>query len=224
MNLYPVTVIDNFYENPDAIRKFALAQKYKFRHEEGDIGYVYPGCRTKDLYELDKNLQDKVLKKLISVFHIPEHDRMQWAVSSSFQIVSEKYKQGVIHVDTNTIFAGVLYLTPNAPLDSGTSIYRTNATFTQEKYQQAGLENDARFKAGEIVMDTSFHSMFDEVVKINNVYNTLILFEGDMFHAANSFFGTIPQDSRLAQVFFVNRIDANKADSFPINRIKAAKI
>ena len=224
MNLYPVTVISDFYDRPDEIRKYALAQKYKFRHEEGDIGYVYPGCRTKDLYELDSALQAKVLKKLISVFHIPEHDRMQWAVSSSFQIVSEKYKQGVIHVDTNTIFAGVLYLTPNAPLDSGTSIYRTNATFTQEKYQQAGLENDARFKAGEIVMDTSFHSMFDEVVKINNVYNTLILFEGDMFHAANSFFGTIPQDSRLAQVFFVNRIDANKADSFPINRIKAAKI
>lgn len=49
MNLYPVTVINNFYENPDAIRQFALAQQYKFRHEEGDIGYVYPGCRTKDL-------------------------------------------------------------------------------------------------------------------------------------------------------------------------------
>lgn len=25
MNSYPVTVIDNFYDNPDAIRKFALA-------------------------------------------------------------------------------------------------------------------------------------------------------------------------------------------------------
>jgi len=217
-------VIDNFYENPDAIRKFALAQTYKFRHEEGDIGYAYPGCRTKDLYELDSALQAKVLKKFISVFHIPEHDRMQWAVSSNFQIVSEQYKQGVIHVDTNTIFAGVLYLTPNAPLDSGTSIFRKNATFTQAKYDQASVENDERFKAGEIVMDTSFHSMFDEVVKINNVYNTLILFEGDIFHSANNFSGTTPEDSRLAQVFFVSRIDANKADSFPINRVKATKV
>jgi len=224
MNLYPVTVIDNFYENPDAIRKFALTQKYKFRHEEGNIGYVYPGCRTKDLYELDKSLQEKVLKKLISVFHISEHDRMQWVVSSSFQIVSEQYQHGVIHTDNNTIFAGVLYLTPNAPLDSGTSIFRKNATFTQEKYKRATEQNDVKFKAGELAMDTSFHSMFDEVVRINNVYNTLILFEGDVFHAANNFFGTTLQDSRLAQVFFVNRIDANKADSFPINRIKATKI
>jgi hypothetical protein len=224
MNLYPVTVINDFYENPDVIRKFALAQKYKYRHEETDIGYVYPGCRTKDLYELDKNLQEKILKKFVSIFHIPEHDRMQWAVSSSFQIVSEKYKQGVIHTDTNTIFAGVLYLTPNAPLDSGTSLFRKNSTFKQDKYQQASNENEIRFKSGEIVMDTEFHNMFDEIVRINNVYNTLILFEGGIFHAANNFFGSTSEDSRLAQVFFVNQIDANKANSFPINRIKAIKI
>jgi hypothetical protein len=225
MNLYPATIVDNFYDNPDAIRKFALAQQYKFRYEESDeLDYVYPGCRTKDLFELDRALQEKVLKKLISVFHIPEHDRMQWAISSSFQSVSEIYKQGVIHTDNNTIFAGVLYLTPDAPLNSGTSLFRKNDTFTQEKYKSACNQNDERFKAGEIIMDTSFHSMFDEVVRINNVYNTLILFEGDIFHAANNFFGTTLQDSRLVQVFFVNKIDANKANSFPLNRAKAIKI
>jgi len=224
MNLYPVTVVDNFYENPDAIRKFALAQQYKFRHEETGINYVYPGCRTKDLYDLDKALQEKVLKKLISVFHIHEHDHMRWAISSSFQSVSEIYKQGIIHTDNNTIFAGVLYLTPNAPLNAGTSLYRTNNSFSQEKYKQACDQNDARFIAGEIIMNTDFHSMFDEVVRINNVYNTLILFEGDIFHAANNFFGTTLEDSRLAQVFFVSKIDANKANSFPLNRIKAIKV
>ena len=224
MNLYPVTVIDNFYDNPDAIRKFALLQKYKFRHEETGIDYVYPGCRTKDLHELDSALQAKVLKKIISVFHIPEHDHMRWAISSSFQSVSEIYKQGVIHTDTNTIFAGVLYLSPNAPLNSGTSLYRKNATFNQEKYKRAHELNDERFKAGELVMDTEYHSMFDEVVRVNNVYNTLILFEGDIFHAANNFFGNTLEDSRLAQVFFINKIDANKANSFPLNRTKEIKI
>ncbi len=224
MNLYPVTIIDNFYDNPDAIRSFALAQEYKFCHEENNIDYVYPGCRTKDLYDLDQSLQTMVLKKLISVFHIPEYDRMQWSVSSSFQIVSAQYEQGVIHTDNNTIFAGVLYLTPNAPLDSGTSLFRKNATFSEERYQSAVDDNNARFKTGKISMDTGFHSMFDEVVRVNNVYNTLILFEGDTFHAANRFFGTTPQNSRLAQVFFVSKINANKADSFPNNRMKSTKI
>jgi len=31
MNLYPtVTIIENFYENPDEIRKFALKQKFSY--------------------------------------------------------------------------------------------------------------------------------------------------------------------------------------------------
>lgn len=149
---------------------------------------------------------------------------MRWAISSSFQSVSEVYKEGVIHTDNNTIFAGVLYLTPNAPLNSGTSLYRTNITFAQEKYNLASEQNDARFKSGELVMDIDFHSMFDEIVRINNVYNTLILFEGDVFHAANNFFGKTLEDSRLAQVFFINKIDANKANSFPLNRTKSIKV
>ena len=224
MNLYPVAVISNFYENPDAIRQFALAQKYTFRHEEAGLDYVYPGCRTKDLHALDASLQAMVLKKLVSVFHIPEHDLMRWSISSSFQSVSEIYKEGVIHTDSNTIFAGVLYLTPDAPLNSGTSLYRKNTSFNQERYQKALDQNDERFKSGEIVMNTDYHSMFDEVVRVNNVYNTLILYEGDIFHAANQFFGRTLEDSRLAQVFFVNKIDANKANSFPLNRTKAIKI
>ena len=73
-------------------------------------------------------------------------------------------------------------------------------------------------------MNTDYHSMFDEVVRVNNVYNTLILYEGDIFHAANQFFGRTLEDSRQAQVFFVNKIDANKTNSFPINRTKAIKI
>lgn len=224
MNLYPVTVVDNFYDNPDAMRKFALAQKYKFRHEESGIDYVYPGCRTKDLYELDNALQAKVLKKIISVFHIPEHDYMRWAISSSFQSVGAAYGSGIIHTDTNTIFAGVLYLSPNAPLDAGTSLFKKNASFDQAKYKLAQDANNIRFNSGELIMDTTYHNMFDEVVRINNVYNTLILFEGDIFHAANNFFGTSLQDSRLAQVFFINKIDANKANSFPLNRIKEIKL
>ena len=224
MNLYPVAVISNFYENPDAIRQFALAQKYTFRHEEAGLDYVYPGCRTQDLHALDASLQAMVLKKLVSVFHIPEHDLMRWSISSSFQSVSEIYKEGVIHTDSNTIFAGVLYLTPDAPLNSGTSLYRKNTSFNQERYQKALDQNDERFKSGEIVMNTDYHSMFDEVVRVNNVYNTLILYEGDMYHAANQFFGGTLEDSRLAQVFFVNKIDANKANSFPLNRTRAIKI
>ena len=224
MNLYPVTIIENFYENPDAIREFALAQEYTFCHDRLNMEYVYPGSRTKDLFDLDSKLHEKICKKLVSVYHNAEYDLMRWAISTSFQSVSAEYGQGVIHTDHNTVFAAVLYLSPDAPLNGGTSLFKKNNTFDEKKYQQALDDNDARFKAGEIAMDTSYHSMFDEIVRVNNVYNTLIIYEGRHFHAANHFFGKTIKDSRLAQVFFVNKIDAQKQSVFPISRVNAIKM
>lgn len=220
MKLYPVTVITDFYENPDEIRKYALAQKYTYRHEmKDDVGYVFPGSRTKELRDLSMSLYEKVCKKLISIFHIPEHDMMRWDISTSFQIVEGDYDSGLIHQDSNNVFAAVLYLTPDAPLDGGTSLFRKNSTYDDELYWKIINENDDRFKRKEPI-DFSYHTMFDEVVRINNVYNTLIIFEGDIHHCANNFFGNTKQNSRLAQVFFVNKIDANKQSSFPILRMK----
>ena len=224
MNLYPVTIIENFYDNPDAIRKFALAQEYTFCHDRVNLKYVYPGSRTKDLFDLDSVLHEKICKKIVSVFHNSEHDYMRWAITTSFQSVAAEYGQGVIHTDHNTIFAAVLYLTPNAPLNSGTSLFKKNKKFDESAYLQALDDNDARFKVGNIEMDTAYHNMFDEIVRVNNVYNTLIIYEGRHFHAANQFFGKTLKDSRLAQVFFINKIDAQKHSSFPLNRTGAIKI
>jgi len=224
MNLYPVTIVENFYENPKAIRKFALSQVFTECHERKNLEYVYPGGRTKDLIDLDKDLQQKVCEKLISVFHNSEHDVMRWAISTNFQSVTEEFNEGVIHTDQNTIFAAVLYLTPNAPLDSGTSLWKKNKKFHKAKYEAALAKNDDKFRAGDIEMDTDYHEMFDEVVRVNNVYNTLILYEGRHFHCANKFFGKNLKESRLAQVFFINKIDAQKHSVFPIKRVESIKI
>lgn len=224
MNLYPITVLENFYEDPDAVRTFALSQKYKFRHQTKGAEYVFPGCRSKDLSTINKPLFEKVSKKIISLFHNGEHDYMNWAIATSFQSVSAEYGEGVIHTDQNTVFAAVLYLTPNAPLEAGTSLFKPNAKFNKDKYEQCLKDNDQRFDQGDIIMDTSYHEMFDEVVRVNNVYNTLILYEGRHYHAANQFFGKTLKDSRLAQVFFVSKIDAQQYSSFPVWRSKQIKV
>lgn len=223
MNLYPVTVISDFYDKPDEIRKYALAQKYKYCHELDGIDYVFPGCRAKELRELSYSLYEKICKRLITLFHVPDYDVMRWQINTTFQIVGGEYGSGLIHQDQNTIFAGVLYLTPDAPLDSGTSLFKKNKNYNEDLYWKLIKENDEHFKNKEPI-DFSYHSMFDEVVRVNNVYNTLILFEGDIHHCANKFFGDTRQNSRLAQVFFVTRIDANKESSFPLKRLHAVKV
>jgi hypothetical protein len=224
MNLYPVAIIENFYENPNEIREFALKQEYTFCHERENVDYVYPGSRTKDIFDLDPTLQAKILEKLISVFHNTEHDVMRWGISTNFQSVTEEYKEGVIHTDHNTIFAGVLYLSPNAPLESGTSLYRKASSFDEKKYKDALALNDREFREGKVVMQTTHHDMFEEIVRVNNVYNTLILYEGRHYHSANDFFGSKVEDSRLTQVFFITSIDAKKQSVFPLSRVKSIKV
>lgn len=224
MDLYPtVTVVENFYENPDEIRKFALKQKFTYCHELQNIDYVYPGCRTKELFELDKNLYEKVCKKLVSIFHNTQSDHMRWAISTSFQVVEERFGRGVLHQDTNTIFAGILYLTPDAPLNAGTSLFKPNNSFEEEKYQAGLKQNDINFKTNQPV-STLYHDMFDEIVRVNNVYNTLIIFNAQTYHAANNFFGDSLQNGRMAQVFFINKIDAKSYDIFPLQRAKTINI
>lgn len=224
MNLYPTaTIIENFYENPDEIRQFALKQKFTYCHEMKNIDYVFPGCRTKDLFELDAQLYKKVCEKLVSVFHNTKQDQMRWAITSSFQVVEEKFGRGVLHQDPNTIFAGILFLTPDAPLNAGTSLFRPNAQFNEERYDAALVQNDVNFRENKPV-SIEYHQMFDETIKLNNIYNTLILFNAQTYHAANEFFGDSLTNGRMTQTFFINKIDAKSYDIFPLHRTKQINI
>ena len=56
--------------------------------------------------------------------------------------------------------------------------------------------------------------MFEETVRVNNVYNRLVMYEGTLFHGANKFFG---EEDRLIQLFYVNSM---QAPSFPIQRVR----
>lgn len=222
MNLYPVTIVNDFYEDPDEIRTFALAQDYKYCHEL-DETYGWPGCRTEDLSVLNQDLYQKVCMKIVSLFHNSEHDVMRWQITTSFQLVSEEFGRGLIHQDGNVVFAGIIYLSPNSPLDSGTSIFRKNNLFNEDRYKQALNHNDVCLTTNKQPC-FDYHEMFEETVRVNNVYNSLILFEGDQYHSANTFFGKTKENSRLTQTFFVRRVDAQKHSVFPINRVKSIDI
>jgi hypothetical protein len=219
MNCYPITVINNFYEDPLKVREFALAQEFKFLHEIEDYGNVFPGSRTKDLSIIDQLFFQKVCEKFTSIFHNYEHDKMRWSITSAFQSVTSEYESGVIHQDSDTVFAGVLFLSPNPGLNSGTSLFKENKTFNQEKYQEALKENDLKFKKNKKI-SYDYHQMFDEILTVQNVFNSLIMYEGQHYHSANNFFGNSKETSRLTQVFFVKRVDAQKESNFPIVRVK----
>ena len=78
---FPSICVDNFYDNPDEVREFALSLDYS-ETENGK----YPGKRTKSLDTISNEFFHSFCQRLFSVyydFQIP----ISWKVSTQFQLI-----------------------------------------------------------------------------------------------------------------------------------------
>jgi hypothetical protein len=222
MRNFPVVVVDNFFKEPDKIRNFALHQKFK-RDEISN----YPGLRTDCLSVIEPSLYNEFLKKFFSIYYDFRFEEINWIVEVKFQKTDNHFDSGWIHFDNdgylNTKVAGVIYLTPNAPLQSGTSIYKAknnviipsiNAQAKHSHYYANG--NSKELKA----LKEQEKEQFNETINVSNIYNRLISFEAGEYHAAQNYFGE-DNESRLILVFFVTKLNAHlmPLERANINRI-----
>lgn len=177
-----VIITDNFYNNPDQVREYALTLPF-------DVTGNYPGARTKStLNESTKSGIQQILEPFAGKV-------VKWGdgdgYSGSFQLTT-KYEKSWVHTDKYNSWAGVLYLTPNAPVTGGTGLFRYKET--------KAFYEDERDYTGE----TQDMDKWELVDRIGNVYNRLILYRSDIFHTSLDYFGEGPIDGRLFQVFFLN--------------------
>ena len=177
-------VIDNFYKNPVDVRNFALSQEFK-------VAGNYPGTRT-------QTFATNELKELINRYlepfsgKITEFPMETGAYNGSFQYTTSRDRSW-IHTDHHNTWGGVLYLTPDAPVNSGTAFYRIKNG--GEMYENP-LKRDYVDRYGQ---DLTKWEMVDSV---GNVFNRLVLFNSKRYHMSMDYFGTDKMDGRLFQVFF----------------------
>jgi hypothetical protein len=180
----------DFYNNPDEVREFALNQDFS-------QGGNYPGKRTKSF------LNDSI-KQVIQDNIRPFAGNVTWwgdDNSGAFQYTTAQDRSW-IHSDGTTNWAGVCYLTPDAPLSSGTGIFRHKKTGLKNWIYTEHTEEETKTAAPHVEgMDYTKWEMVD---RIGNVYNRLILYRGDLFHVSLDYFGKDLQDGRLFQTFFFN--------------------
>jgi hypothetical protein len=178
MNL-ELLIIDDFYTNPDAVRAFALSQPFSVKGN-------YPGSRTAPYLTQDiKNAIQHWLSPVGPITHWFEDQ----GYTGAFQLTTAQDRTW-IHSDHFNTWAGVCYLTPDAPHTGGTGLYRHKAT---GEFKRVTTDHEG--------YDYTKWDLFD---KIGNKYNRLILYRGDLFHASLDYFGEGPQDGRLFQTFFFN--------------------
>lgn len=190
-----VQIIDNIYEDPLKVREHALKQDFNV---EGN----YPGHRTVPF------INDSI-KKGIEKYLTAVHGEVTWPDQNNIHSYCGSYQYTTsrdrtwIHADSWNSWAGVLYLTPDAPLSGGTGLF---------KHKKTGLIKTPRLKNGKvnkklvnkIYKDSQDYTKWEMTDRIANVFNRLVLYRGDFFHASLDYFGTNKNDGRLFQTFFFN--------------------
>lgn len=217
MHTIPVTILDNFLDGPDKIRAWALQQEY-LPSEDGR----WPGLRSKPIHELDTPFFHLVCRKFFSQFYdVQNMEEISWETKMFFQMVPKGYDSGWIHSDElDSQITGIVYLSPNANLNGGTSIYRNKSNLVQPIHVNTDIKKDSylnKMSIQEAKKNKQDHnSQFEETIRISNVYNRLIGFDSHLIHAAQDFFGE-GDESRLTLIFFVNKLFVNNS---PVGRVR----
>jgi len=171
-------IVDGFYENPDEVRQMALNADYNVRGN-------YPGIRTKSYAtDLLKSRFENIIGKKITLW--PNE------YNGSFQYTTGDQKSW-IHRD-KTDYSGIIYMSPNAPANAGTILYRhllTGKQFANDEIDEKILSHDSNNYDAWEIMDI-----------VGNKYNRCILFNGRLSHKSNEYFGDCLENGRLFQTFF----------------------
>jgi hypothetical protein len=185
-----VFIIDNFYNDPYETREFALSQEF-------DVPGNYPGRRTKAFFN------QSVYDVIQNVVFNAGGNITRWDMDSytgAFQYTTSRDRSW-IHADQTTTWAAVCYLTPNAPLSSGTGLFRHIPTGMESapKNMDGTYDYDLLDK---INLDSQDMTKWELTDRLANKFNRLVIYKGDFFHMSLDYFGQDKFDGRLFQTFF----------------------
>lgn len=179
-------VYDNFYSNPNDVREYALNLPFT-------ITGNFPGART-------ESLEGQNFHNAKVMFETLLNKKITWwpaQYNTAFQYTTEDSKTWIHYDDTD--WAAVLYLTPDAPLDSGTGIYMHNERkiFALDRKDPNTDLNGSQ--------DVNEITKWTPIIQVANIFNRLIIYRGNYYHrSVRPGFGKNQYDGRLFQTFFFN--------------------
>lgn len=179
-------IIDNIYENPYKIREYALNQTYEHHS-------YHPGVRTNNIYmqpELYALLEKTFLSYNLKINDI--HNYFQYNTADEYTWI---HHDNVIYGEET--YAGIIYLTPNAPILGGTAMY---------KYIDGNmnkLDTDLLQNKPNIMANAKDSSKWLKITQVGNIFNRLVIYNSNNYHSSMEYFGNNIQDARLMQLLFI---------------------
>jgi len=207
--------VDNFFKNPDKILNFADNLNYYY-----DKKGRWPGVRSVGLHEIDQDLNNLIVSKIFRAYY-SNNNSLSWNNSLVVFHKTKSYKdkilnEGWIHVDSPNQVSGLVYLTKNANLEGGTNIYQLKNKFKNlhnddeiKKQKHFFYANSPEYDYDKYKEELRNHNdKFDLITKFNNVYNRMVMWSSNEYHAANSF-EKFNENERLTMLFFINGIKSD---------------
>jgi len=198
-----VYIEENFYKDPNKIRNFAIKQEISYHN-------YHPGMRTQVYF--NEEARDKIEKIMGSVIYPTGNCySFQYNMEKDVSWIHSDVIPGELIKDTiigRIQWAAVVYLTPDAPIDTGTVLY-SDKKYNKRSVKDILFDNSLnRSKAEQIVYELSNNSSdvskWNDETKIGNKYNRIVIYDASYFHQANRYFGNSRENCRLIQVFFFN--------------------
>tara|TARA_X000000368_G_scaffold365658_1_gene312018 strand:+ start:910 stop:1521 length:612 start_codon:yes stop_codon:yes gene_type:complete len=191
-------IIDDFLQNPDAVREYALEQEFEFFG-----GKNWPGrdsVKSHGQVEMTAACSAVVGEQLVIK---PENKCSYFRHTQRGQ-----HGRQHIHFDPNPglIWAGVLYLTPTVHPTGGTKFWKHTATGwekspTNEEGAQYGIKSYEDM-LNFFNTEGTDKSKWTELDNVAFKYNRLVMFSPSLWHSNGDLFGTTHEDARLVQLFF----------------------
>lgn len=177
-------IVDDFYEDPYAVREFALKQSF----EEGGLGKPYIGRRTYKQFlfpGLKERFEEIMGTKIVKW---EEH-----GMCGKFQ-AAYAGEPLVYHCDLQR-WAAMIYLTPDAPYQCGTTLFA---------HTETGARHRSHHDLGYVFKDNFFldKTPYSTVDVFGNVFNRLVIMDAGCIHSASEYFGFNLNNSRLWHMFF----------------------
>lgn len=174
-------IVEDFYDDPNSVREFALNQKYY-----DDPGFIGKRTREQFFFPGMKEKFEQIMGMRITNWESHGmNGRFQHNVSG---------EAITWHTDFQK-FAGLIYLTPDAPYSAGTrmSAYKANRVRHCSDPRIMDCFNQITFLDG---------TLYEDVDVVGNVYNRLVIYDGGLIHAAKEYFGYNMDNCRLWHMFF----------------------
>lgn len=200
--LKDIYIIDDFYENPNVIRDFALKSKYlKFPDDSN-----YPGFESENSFFAEDHKTR--FKNLINKEIVIKPNK--WIYGKFRYNIESALSYSDIHIDSPD-WAAMIYLTKDEDCIGGLGIYKHKNTglievpSREEEFEKFGCENFRDFDLKYVSLDTKNPGAWELINMIPMKFNRLVLFKGSKyFHSITDKFGSNIDNARLTHSFFFN--------------------